>query len=306
MPKEIKVKSVLNKTARVDRHGNKKRDEWFLDDYTVNLYSSCAFNCLYCYIRGSKYGHNLAESISVKTNAIELLDRQLFNRAKKEEYGFIVLSSATDPYLKLDDDYQLTRQALELILKYKFPVHIITKSNRVERDFDLIHQIEKEAVLPNDLPSNLPGSILTFSFSTLDEGVGKIFEPGAPSPSLRLDTLKNAIKENFLTGVSLMPLIPFVTDTTASLTNLFSTFSEINAHYVMPATITLFGNAKGDSKTLMLKAIRKHYPDLEDKYLKFFANGSEMPLYYQKAFSEKMKELGAEYDLPDRILKAIS
>jgi len=96
MPREIEVKSILNKT--------KKRDSWFLDDYTVNLYSSCSFNCLYCYIRGSKYGENLATSISVKKNAIEVLDRQLFNRAKKEQYGFIVLSSATDPYLKIEKE----------------------------------------------------------------------------------------------------------------------------------------------------------------------------------------------------------
>ena len=107
MPREIEVKSVLNKT--------KRRDPWFLDDYTINLYSSCSFNCLYCYIRGSKYGSNLEESLSVKTNAIEILDRQLFNRAKKEQYGIIVLSSATDPYLQVEKEYQLTRSALELI-----------------------------------------------------------------------------------------------------------------------------------------------------------------------------------------------
>ena len=74
MPREIEVKSVLNK--------KKKRDDWFLDDYTFNPYSSCSFNCLYCYIRGSKYGSNLESSLSVKINAIELLDKQLANRAK--------------------------------------------------------------------------------------------------------------------------------------------------------------------------------------------------------------------------------
>src|SRR5690606_24794825 len=105
MPKEIEVKSVLNKT--------KRRDPWFLDDYTFNPYSSCSFNCLYCYIRGSKYGTNLAESLSVKINAIELLDKQLENRAKKGQHGFIVISSATDPYLQIEKKYALTRSALE-------------------------------------------------------------------------------------------------------------------------------------------------------------------------------------------------
>jgi DNA repair photolyase len=295
MPREKEVKSVLNKT--------KKRDEWFLDDYTLNLYSSCAFNCLYCYIRGSKYGSNLEQSLTVKTNAIEVLDRQLFNRAKKEEYGIIVLSSATDPYLKIDENHQLTRQALEVILKHKFPVHIITKSNGIERDFDLLHQINKAAVLPNDLKHKLPGgTISTYSFSTIDDAVGRIFEPGAPAPSIRLKALEKTVDEEFLTGVSLMPLLPFISDTTASLELFFETFKKMNANYVMPASITLFGNGKADSKTLMFGAIRKHYPQLENKYLKFFASGSEMPAYYKKAFKAKMNELSAEYQIKQRII----
>jgi DNA repair photolyase len=112
MPREIEVKSLLNKT--------KRRDPWFLDDYTINFYSSCSFNCLYCYIRGSKYGENLEESISVKVNGIELLEKQLHLRSKKQQYGFIVVSSATDPYLKIEEQYQLTRQALELIARYPY------------------------------------------------------------------------------------------------------------------------------------------------------------------------------------------
>ena len=88
------AKSILNKT--------KQRDPWFLDDYTVNPYSGCSFNCLYCYIRGSKYGVNMAEKLSVKQNAIDLLDRALALRARKKQYGIIVLSSATDPYLQFE------------------------------------------------------------------------------------------------------------------------------------------------------------------------------------------------------------
>ena len=53
---EIEVKSILNK--------HKKKDDWFLDDYSVNPYSGCSFNCIYCYIRGSKYGENMANIIS--------------------------------------------------------------------------------------------------------------------------------------------------------------------------------------------------------------------------------------------------
>ncbi|WP_299763852.1 radical SAM protein [uncultured Dokdonia sp.] len=295
MPREIEIKSVLNKT--------KRRDTWFLDDYTVNLYSSCSFNCLYCYIRGSKYGSNLETSLSVKTNAIEVLDRQLYNRSKKGQYGIIVLSSATDPYLRIEKKYELTRQALEIIAKYRFPVHIITKSDLIARDYDLLHQIDKTAILPGDLQQSLSrGTIISYSFSTLDDQVARIFEPGATPPSLRLQSLKNTIQEGFLSGVSLMPLLPFISDTTAHLDLLFSTFKEANAHYVLPATLTVFGEGKAASKTLMLQAIQKHYPELFPKYQKYFQYGSEMPAYYKTAFAKKMKELSDQYKLKSSIL----
>ncbi len=296
MPKEIQVKSVLNKT--------KKRDSWFLDDYTFNPYSSCSFNCLYCYIRGSKYGINLEQSLSVKTNAIELLDRQLSNRAKKGQYGIIIVSSATDPYLQIEKKYELTRRALEVILKHQFPLHIITKSDLIERDFDLLKQIEQTAILPEDLKSLKSGVMISFSFSTLRDEVAKVFEPGATKPSNRLVALEKAIGHDFLTGVSLMPLLPYISDTTEQLHHAFSTFKTMKVHYLLPATITLFGDDQASSKILMLNAIKKHYPDLVGKYNKFFSTGSEMPYFYRDAFYKKMKELCEEYGLNDGIIKA--
>ncbi len=297
MPKKIVVKSVLNKT--------KKRDSWFLDDYSINMYSSCSFNCLYCYIRGSKYGTNLASSLSVKTNAIEILERQLFNRSKKEQFGFIVVSSATDPYLNLEKEYELTRQALKLILKYKFPVHMITKSDLIIRDFDLLQEINKTAQLPKDLQLMIPGgTIISFSFSFLQDHLAKIFEPGATPPSRRLAAVKSAVEANFLTGISMMPLLPFISDTTDNLNLLFETFKAVGVDYVLPATLTLYGNGPADSKMLMLRALRKHFPHLESRYIKYFNDGSEMPQYYQKAFYNKMKSLCKSYQLPDSILEA--
>lgn len=299
MPREVEVRSVLNKT--------KRRDPWFLDDYTLNLYSSCSFNCLYCYIRGSKYGTNLEESLSVKTNAIEILDRQLFNRAKKQQYGFIVLSSATDPYLQFEKKYELTRRALEVIAKHRFPVHIITKSDLIERDFDLLREIDENAILPNDLKKTLNrGVIISFSFSTLDDAVAKIFEKGATPPSLRLKAVEKTVTEKFHTGISLMPLLPFISDTTEHLERLFKTFADLNVKYILPASLTLFGSGKADSKTLVMNAIKTHFPELETKYQKYFQNGYQMPEYYKKAFAKKMKELSLKYKIEDRIEKTTS
>jgi DNA repair photolyase len=246
----------------------------------------------------------MEEKLSIKSNAIELLEKQLKNRAAKDQYGFIVLSSATDPYLQFEKEEKLTRQILEVILKYRFPVHIITRSDLVKRDFDLLHEINKNAILPPDLATKTDQKVfITFSFSTIDDAVAKIFEPGATPPSLRLETLRSAAKEKFLTGVSMMPMIPYISDTTESLNNMFSSFKNAGANYVMPASITLFGNGPSDSKTLVFRAIEKHYPHLTEKYKKLFVSTHELPAYYNKAFYKKMLELSEEYKLRNRILK---
>lgn len=297
MPLSIQVKTILNKT--------KRRDPWFLDDYTINPYSGCSFNCLYCYIRGSKYGIHMEEKLAVKENALEVLEKQLANRAKKNQYGIIVLASATEPYLQIEKELGLTRKILELILKYRFPVHIITKSDLVKRDFDILKEINRLAVLPEDLQSKQSHKVfITFSFSTLDEKVGKIFEPGATSPLLRLQTLEEAIKEKFLAGVSLMPLLPAISDTEEQLELMFTAFKKAGARYVMPASLSLFGEGLADSRTLVFRAIKKNYPDKEELYKELFTRYN-IDFSYQRALTARIKNHLTEHHFADKIIDTL-
>ncbi len=294
MVSEIESKTILNKT--------KRRDPWFLDDYTLNPFSACSFNCLYCYIRGSKYGEHMEKKLAVKVNAVDLLKKELARRAKKEQYGIIVLSSATDPYLKIEEEIGLTRQLLKVILEHRFPVHMITKSNLIVRDIDLLQEIDRVSILPDDLQGKLNGSaMVSFSFSTLQDEVARIFEPGATLPSDRLKAVEEIKNSGLTTGISLMPLIPYISDTTEQLELAFSTFKGIGVDYIFPATISLFGSGSADSKQLVMRAIKRHYPHLEDKYHRFFDHSDRMPAYYQSAFSAKMRELLDKYELKDRI-----
>lgn len=292
----ITVKSILNKTRR--------RDPWFLDDYTLNPFSGCSFNCLFCYIRGSKYGERMEEKLSVKENAVELLDKQLALRARKNQFGYIVVSSATDPYLHFEKDIKLTRRLLEVILKHKFPVHVITRSDLVHRDFDLLHQIDREAILPDEFQQTPGrGAIITFSFSTIDDSIAAIFESGATPPSKRLLVHREAVEEGFLSGISLMPLLPYITDTTESLYAMYDAFSKTGSKYIMPATITLFGNQPSDSRTLVFRAVDRHYARLSEKYRKLFSAGTGLPEYYSDAFYRKTQELSKQFNIPLKILE---
>ncbi len=296
MPKEVEAKSILNKT--------KRKDPWFLDDYTINPFYACSFNCLFCYIRGSKYGEHMDSAMTIKVNAPELLDKQLGNRAKKGQYGIIVVASATDPYVKIEKEIKLTRRLLEVILKHRFPVHMITRSDLIVRDIDLLKEIDRKAILPEDLQEKLRvGTIISFSFSTLEDHVAKIFEPGATPPSKRLLAVEKMKKAGFKTGISLMPLLPFISDTGESLELLFSTFKKLDLDYVLPATLGLYGSEKADCKVLVLGAIKKHFPDLLCKYENWFNNSDEMPDFYKEAFYKKMAELSKKYGIPNSILQ---
>jgi DNA repair photolyase len=295
MPREITVKSVLNKT--------KRRDPWFLDDYTINPYSACSFNCLFCYIRGSKYGEHMEEKLSIKSNAVEVLDKQLKNRAAKNQYGIIVLSSATDPYLQIEKDTQLTRKVLEVILKYRFPVHIITRSNLVVRDFDLLREINERAILPDDLRATLgQGAIITFSFSTIDDDIRKVFEPGATQTELRFESVRQSKASGLRTGISLMPLLPYLTDTSDYLQKMFTAFKALNVDYIFPASLTLFGTNPSDSKTLMLAAIRKHYPDLEQQYQKLYSYGFQPPKWYREMVDKRAIWFCEKFEIKNTIV----
>lgn len=278
MVNEIQVKSILNK--------HKKRDDWFLDDYSVNPYSGCSFNCIYCYIRGSKYGENMAKTLSVKINAPELLEKQLSRRAKKGEYGIITLSSSTEPYMPIEEKLKLTRRLLEIILKYKFPVEIATKSELVLRDLDLLKEIDKNAILPDDLKPDLKhGAIISFSISTLDEKLAKTLEPGAPKPIERLETMRKCKEEVFFTGVCFIPVLPFLSDSDEQLEETIRTVKEYEADFIFAGGLTLFGNGPTDCKTLYYKFLEKHYPELVPKYKSFI----ESSLHLQKNIKRNWK-----------------
>jgi DNA repair photolyase len=288
------VKSILNK--------HKKRDSWFLDDYSINPYQGCGFNCTYCYVHGSKYGENLAEKIVIKKDAAMTLDKQLANRAKKNEFGFIAVGSATDAYMQVEEEIGLTREFLKIILKHRFPVFISTKSELIKRDLDLLKQIDETAILPEDLKQK-PGRgvIISFSFSTLDEKLAKLIEPGAPAPQKRLETLKLCIENGFLCGLNAMPLLPFITDTDEELEKIIASARQYGAKFVFIAGLTLFGNDERDSKQLVFKFLRNHYPHLIEKYEEMYGSVYYPSWEYQEQLRRRADALCEKHKIKNSI-----
>jgi DNA repair photolyase len=288
------VRSILNK--------HKKRDSWFLDDYSINPYEGCGFNCTYCYVHGSKYGENLAEKIVIKKDAAAILDKQLANRAKKNEYGFIAVGSATDAYMQVEEEIGLTRELLQVMLKHRFPVFISTKSELIKKDLDLLKQIDANAILPEDLKQN-PGRgvIISFSFSTLDEKLTRQLEPGAPSPQKRMEALKLFSDNGFLCGVNAMPLLPYISDTEVEIEKIIAAAKQYGANYILIAGLTLFGRDERDSKQLVFRFLRNNYPDLLEKYEKMYGSVYYSSWQYQQELKKRGDTLCEKYKIKNSI-----
>lgn len=295
MLRQKQVKSVLNK--------HKKRDTWFLDDYSINPYEGCSCNCQYCYIRGSKYGENMDEGLVVKTNAAEVLDKQLAIKAKKRQYGIIAVGSGTDAYIHHEEKQQQTLQLLQTILKHRFPIFISTKCTLITRDIELLKEIDKAAILPDDLKHTLTrGVILSVSISTLNEDISNRLEPGAASPLRRLQLVKQLKNEGFLVGINAIPLLPFISDTEDELEKIFSVAKESGADYILAGGLTLFGNGASDSKTLFYKFLERCDPLLLPQYQQLYGANFYTSFSYQDRLKEKIQRLCSKYQIRNSIL----
>jgi len=292
---EKQVKSVLNK--------QKQRDSWFLTDYSVNAYEGCSCNCLYCYVRGSKYGENMDNRLAVKSNALEVLEKQLLARAKKGQYGIVVVGSATDAYLHHEKRWHLTERMLKLFLKHRFPVFISTKSKLILRDIELLKQIDKAAILPEDLKTSLGrGVILSTSISTMHEELAQMLEPGAAAPLERLEALQQLKQQGFLCGVNAIPILPWISDTEDELEKIISAASAHGADYILVGGLTLFGNGPADSKTLYYEFLKRCDPSLIPKYEKMYRTNFSLSKAYQEELKQKAERICGKYNIRTAIL----
>lgn len=292
---KIQVKSILNK--------HKKRDSWFLIDYTLNPFTGCAFNCLYCYIRGSKYGGNTTHKFSVKANAPEILVKQLKRKAMNKEYGMIGVASSTEPYSQIEEKLKLTRTMLQIIARFKFPVSILTRSTLVLRDMDILKKINENAILPDDLKPKLKGgAMISFSFSTPDEKLSKIFEPNAPTPKERLETMKKFKDEGFKVGVFFMPVLPFLSDSEKQIEKMVVLSKNYGADYIITAGLTLFGDEPSDCGPVYYKTLEKHFPELVEKTKKIFGNNFYPSQKYQRKIKERADRICKKYEIKNRIV----
>jgi DNA repair photolyase len=173
--------------------------------YSLNPYRGCQHACAYCYARPTHQywdfgaGADFERKIVAKVNAAEKL-RETFER-RSWTGELIVLSGNTDCYQPIEASMRLTRACLEVCADYRNPVGIITKSALIRRDLDLLSRLARDARV---------GVNISVPFA--DAAMARAFEPGAPAPKMRFETIRLLAEAGVRVGVAVAPVIPGLND----------------------------------------------------------------------------------------------
>ncbi|HLT32417.1 MAG TPA: PA0069 family radical SAM protein [Aquaticitalea sp.] len=222
--------------------------------YSMNMYQGCEHGCIYCYARNSheywgySAGLDFERRILVKKDAPKLLEAQL--KKKSWEAYPIVMSGNTDCYQPAEKKFEITRQCLQIFLKYKHPVGIITKNALILRDLDLLKELAKDNLIA-----------VNVSITSLSEETRRVLEPRTATIKKRLETVKILSENGIPVNVMIAPIIPSINS--HEILPLAKTISELGALSIGHTIIRLNG-AIGE---IFTDWIKKTMPDRADKVL---------------------------------------
>jgi len=276
MVQYIEAKSILSKL--------KGADPYFGITYSMNLYRGCQHGCIYCDTRSECYGIHDISTISVKKNALNLLVKEL--QSKKKNKATIGTGSMNDPYMPIEEELQLTRNALKITASNKFPVHIITKSNLLERDIDILQDISKIY------------AAVSFTITTADDSLSQNIEPYASPTSERFKAMKLLAEKGIYTGITMMPVLPFLNDTKENLTTIMQQAKDSGASYIIP----MFGlTLRRGSREYFYNALDKNFTGLKEKYQSRFGEQYECFSPNYKILKETFQKLCGQLKIECRM-----
>ena len=223
----------------------------------MNLYRGCSHGCIYCDSRSRCYHMEHAfEDIEVKENAMELLEYALAHKRKKCMIG---TGAMTDPYIPLETELQYVRKALSLIDRYGFGFTVITKSDRVLRDLDLLQRINEKTKC-----------VVQMTLTTYDEALCRKIEPNVSTTKERFEVLKKLRDTGIPTVVWLTPILPFINDTEDNISGILDMCIEAKVYGVICFGMGL--TLREGNREYFYTQLDRLFPRLKDKYIRTYGN----------------------------------
>lgn len=245
--------------------------------WAINPYVGCGRGCVYCYARFIKRftGHTekWGTFVDARINIAEVLEKQM--RSSKYKGERIYIGTVTDPYQPIERKYKLTKSILKVLLNYKNSVSILTKSDMVLHDIDLLKQFKEIDI--------------NFTITTLDEKWKRFTEPNSPTVEQRLEAMKKLVSEGITVFVMMGPYWPIFTDPEA----LFREFKKAGVSHIFTESF----NTIGGNWTGVEKVLKRHYPQFLPEIREILFNKKKFYEFYSDA-ENKIKQLSKKYKIP--------
>ena len=228
----------------------------------INVYRGCSHGCIYCDSRSTCYQftHDF-EDIEVKRNAPELLEKALKSRRKKCMIGTGAMS---DPYMHCEEELEITRKCLEIILKYGFGAAVQTKSDRILRDIDLLDEINRKTK-----------AVVQMTITTYDDELCSIIEPNVCTTKRRIEVLSEMQKRGIPTVVWLTPVLPFINDTKENISSILDECIRVGVKGIICFDMGL--TLREGDREYYYAALDRYFPGLKEKYIKTYGFSYSLP-----------------------------
>jgi len=282
--------------------------------WSFNPYVGCEFGCTYCYarfahryvlerardsgrvtsreftsLRGPHGWEGFEHDIFVKERdaVLAALDRELprlMSRNRSGDGETLLIGSATDPYQPAERRFEVTRAALERLLRERgLTISVITKSSLVCRDTELLAALtERHRVLVN------------MSLICTDAKLLKLLEARSPAPHVRLRTVQRLTDRGVCTGILVAPVLPGLTDSVEKLRSLLEAAKAHGARFAHPSPLRLYPAVR----TLLLPVLEKRFPSLAARYREVYHGLGRAPKEYHAALRQRFERLAQVVGLP--------
>ena len=223
----------------------------------MNLNRGCSHGCIYCDSRSRCYHMEHAfEDIEVKENAIDLLEYSLRHKRRKCMIG---TGSMTDPYIPLELELEHVRKALSLIYEYEFGFTVITKSDRILRDLDLLEKINEKTKC-----------VVQMTLTTCNEDLCRRLEPNVCTTKERFRVLKILRDAKIPTVVWLSPILPFINDTPDNISGILDMCIEAKVYGVICFGMGL--TLREGNREYFYEQLDRLFPGLKQRYIQTYQN----------------------------------
>jgi len=268
--------------------GYSENSSWFGNNYNMNIYKGCCHGCIYCDSRSECYRVENFDEVRAKENALALIERELKSKRKT---GVIGTGAMSDPYNPFEEEFKLTRGALELINRYRFGVSIATKSNLILRDADILKDISMHSPV-----------IVKITITAANDELCKKVEPNVAKTSDRLKAINKLSEKGIFTGILLMPILPYIEDTPENIISIVRLAYENGAKFIYPA----FGmTLRQNQRDWYYGKLEELFPSVKEKYIKTYGNAYECRSpranELKKLFQAECNKLGILYKMKDII-----